>query len=313
MIQQNLKTVYHYCSVNTFYSIISSQTLRLSDITKSNDKLEVAWVKGKLGGIFDKAYDILNEEVKSTISKEDYRKKIREKEALYFEGNELSDKFFVICFAGRDSGDLLSQWRGYGDDGRGVSIGFNEKILERSADSYNLYSEKSHRIFFRKVEYDVRQQTKRILTVIEPYLKRMNEEDKYEIRDIRSQFEITIMECFTHLYHEAIFMKNPFFKEEDESRFVISMAEDQSGIKDKELKSGAIIKNKEFYVREDEIVSYYEIDFAKIKKDKKGFINKVILGPKCNADQGIMSSFMKSKGYYVSKPEFIEISKGSYR
>lgn len=32
--------VYHYCSVETFYQIITNHTLRLSDIEKSNDFME---------------------------------------------------------------------------------------------------------------------------------------------------------------------------------------------------------------------------------------------------------------------------------
>lgn len=38
------KYVYHYCSVNTFYAIISNRTIRLSDVSKSNDLLEILWI-----------------------------------------------------------------------------------------------------------------------------------------------------------------------------------------------------------------------------------------------------------------------------
>ena len=37
-------TVFHYCSMDTFYAIITNKTLRLSDITKSNDSMEILWV-----------------------------------------------------------------------------------------------------------------------------------------------------------------------------------------------------------------------------------------------------------------------------
>ena len=35
--------VYHYCSVDTFFQIITNHTLRLSDIEKSNDFMEKKW------------------------------------------------------------------------------------------------------------------------------------------------------------------------------------------------------------------------------------------------------------------------------
>lgn len=35
--------VYHYCSVDTFFQIITNHTIRLSDIEKSNDFMEKKW------------------------------------------------------------------------------------------------------------------------------------------------------------------------------------------------------------------------------------------------------------------------------
>lgn len=48
------KIVYHFCNINTFYSIISNQTLRLSDITKSNDQLEITWAISIIRKVFEK-------------------------------------------------------------------------------------------------------------------------------------------------------------------------------------------------------------------------------------------------------------------
>ena len=41
---------------------------------------------------------------------------------------------FVICFC--EEGDKLSQWRGYADNGRGVSIGFSEQELRQYSEKY---------------------------------------------------------------------------------------------------------------------------------------------------------------------------------
>lgn len=36
--------LYHYCNVETFLNIIRNKTIRLSDITKSNDNMEGKWL-----------------------------------------------------------------------------------------------------------------------------------------------------------------------------------------------------------------------------------------------------------------------------
>lgn len=41
--------------------------------------------------------------------------------------NILVQRCLALCFTG--NGDLLSQWRGYGDDGRGVSVGFRRSDI----------------------------------------------------------------------------------------------------------------------------------------------------------------------------------------
>ena len=38
------RKLYHYCSLETFISIISNKCLRLSDLSKSNDYMERKWI-----------------------------------------------------------------------------------------------------------------------------------------------------------------------------------------------------------------------------------------------------------------------------
>ena len=38
------KTVYHYCSLETFFAIFSNSTIRLSNISKSNDSEEITYL-----------------------------------------------------------------------------------------------------------------------------------------------------------------------------------------------------------------------------------------------------------------------------
>ena len=39
------KTLYHYCSLDTFLNIIRNSSIWLSDVKKSNDGKEMAWFR----------------------------------------------------------------------------------------------------------------------------------------------------------------------------------------------------------------------------------------------------------------------------
>ncbi len=49
---------------------------------------------------------------------------------LIYTVKKLNNENFVFISSFSEQSDLLSQWRGYADDGRGFSIGFNKIILE---------------------------------------------------------------------------------------------------------------------------------------------------------------------------------------
>lgn len=122
--------VYHYCSIDVFMKIISSKAIRLSDITKSNDSMEILWITKFIKEIFD-------DEFQKEIQKTQYFEQGYPKETFLELVDRYSDEFFkedirlysylVCCFS--EKGDLLSQWRGYADDANGISIGFEGEVL----------------------------------------------------------------------------------------------------------------------------------------------------------------------------------------
>ena len=172
--------VYHYCSVQALENIIRDRSFRLTDSVCVNDSEEMKWGYKKLGeilskihkeykdvpktkeaqlGVFETSQHEWPDEVKSFISalrnadafpeeveqfatliSEGMAKKADEMVSELFLEQEFFGKVFVGCFS--DNADQLSQWRGYGDDGRGVSIGFNRTLLERfgTCDSVRYYS-----------------------------------------------------------------------------------------------------------------------------------------------------------------------------
>ena len=101
--------LYHYCSKETFKSIIANRTIWLSDISKSNDSTEL---------------------VSALLQA---REKLQPSSTQFGKINELIEGIQTVliswAFCMSEDGDLLSQWRGYANDGAGFSIGFDEGIM----------------------------------------------------------------------------------------------------------------------------------------------------------------------------------------
>ena len=89
------KLLYHYCSVETFFQIIKNQTLRLTNIQYMNDSEELHYGIDLLGKS-DEEMLYLDKKYRGYID------------------------IYAMCFS--EMGDLLSQWRGYGDNAEGLSI-----------------------------------------------------------------------------------------------------------------------------------------------------------------------------------------------
>lgn len=107
--------LYHYCSLKAFFDIIDSHSLRLSNGLIMNDYKEQKYF-----------YDLCRAWYEEHAARLDVtqKKAMRDFFAL---SNVESCPFFCLFLC--QSGNILSQWRGYGDDGRGVAIGFNLHAL----------------------------------------------------------------------------------------------------------------------------------------------------------------------------------------
>ena len=106
------KLVYHYCSIETFLSIIQNSVLRLTDIEKSNDYSERVYMETLILKQFQKK---INNNLNGYLLDNFIVK--------YYQSLYTSSNLYASCFS--EDGDLLSQWRAYADNGTGVSIGFS--------------------------------------------------------------------------------------------------------------------------------------------------------------------------------------------
>jgi len=124
------KKLYHYCSLNVFQKIIEGQSIWLSDINKSNDMQELRWIKGQCNYYILQAWvDYINAKEKQNelrsvdFTRFDEVKKFGELSLAYN-----LKMWWAFCMS--EIKDDLGQWRGYADDGMGVSIGFSSTFLE---------------------------------------------------------------------------------------------------------------------------------------------------------------------------------------
>ncbi len=140
--------IYHYTSIESLYKIVNSRSLRLSSSQYLNDSKEQKIIK-----------ELINLELldKESISYDINR--INQIKDLFDENLEL----FIISFSKHR--DLLSQWRGYADNSRGVSIGFNvDKLRQRLIGlmPYSTKGEEAFRFTMEPVIYEKNVQCKKL-------------------------------------------------------------------------------------------------------------------------------------------------------
>lgn len=63
MKNEKTEIVYHYCSLEGFLSIIQNASLWISDISKSNDRLENSHVRNKIKNRIESELEIMPEDL----------------------------------------------------------------------------------------------------------------------------------------------------------------------------------------------------------------------------------------------------------
>lgn len=284
------KLVYHYCDNYKMANILLGKTLRMSDITKSNDYEEVKmFFPGILDAIEDEYrkdefplqyMDRTNRDALGKLLDWEY-------DILRYEFDRGGVTNFVVCFC--EEGDVLSQWRGYADNGKGCSLGFSVKELEDYCNTYKGI------LRFEQVDYKTVKEIN--VTIVEEALKVLNELRglrNWIVENLPSLHEEKIDKMFQYYFHQMISSvlmsslkyKNETFKEEQEWRLFFSQQiykyakwiygdeEIETIVYDDMLK---VIKNRiEFNVTSDDLIPFYPIKFTEISPNP---IKQVIVGP----------------------------------
>ncbi|TGQ08701.1 MULTISPECIES: DUF2971 domain-containing protein [unclassified Mesorhizobium] len=253
--------LYHYCSTETFWSIISNQSIWLSSLSLSNDTMEGKWLVKVFG-------ELLRDE---KISEYKTNK-------MLFHIQGLSDFADGLGFCLSEAGDMLSQWRGYASNASGMCIGFGKDELAAVSAKYRVTDGKG--FIVSKVEYSESKQ-RELLQPVLAKLKDLAEKGAFDVprnllmeagmtQEEKEQKEALRAELFNEFLYETLTLlnhlyqvKNPAFSEELEWRLVSFLTGSDHDCK--------------FRATTDRIIPYREFS---LKLPDNAAIKEVIIGPR---------------------------------
>ena len=310
------KVLYHYASMEKGTSILKHKNIRLSDITKSNDVKEMSIFFPDLFDEMLKNYDEHNGfsykfEYKGKGNRQAFGLFVNElKKKIEKEFEDGSIATFALCLS--EEGDLISQWRGYADDGKGICLGLNvEEILKfvgiYSVSGFSL--EKVEYLSKEQIDEWVKNVANQMLGIVEIILGAIEEGNiqYYSAKEFDEDIFNTIYYNILSEVEESIKFKTEGFKEEKEWRFFIKNSLNKDDIKGKKITSigtlgeGArrktskyVADNVEFNIKENDMVPFVSLKFEKFHNN---LINQVICGPNNKIREKDLELFLRKYGY----------------
>jgi hypothetical protein len=204
------ETIYHYTDDRGLAGILESGRIRLTEIFGLNDPTELRH------GV-SPAIRLLR-----AAARRDDRFEIgqfsQNVAAMFHYGIEEMAQFFVCSFS--EAGNDLGQWRAYADNGRGFSLGFDAKILERAFASAGIAGSSQHTAFpvtyneskLRHMHRLIVEQTLPLISLPRTRVFPDNSIDEY-------MSELLRRTCVP-IIHSALFFKHPSYCNEREYHFL---------------------------------------------------------------------------------------------
>lgn len=201
--------LYHYTDAYGLKGIVEENEIWCSELEYLNDAQEVKYgldlVRKKV------------EELQKKYSSEDLISK-GVLGSLLTILNQFPGSFhrvFVACFC--KSGDLLSQWRGYAEEGGGYSIGFtfndSSRIILEDGDSYCPH--------LRRVMYDRNRQEDLVNEYLEEICQILSEQGRKYPKDDHAALSTSVaLHAMNSLMDWIVSFKHPGFAEENEWRLM---------------------------------------------------------------------------------------------
>lgn len=187
------RDLFHYTrTIDGFIGIITSRSLWASDMLSLNDAAEASYP-------FKIITEVLNAQNSGVL--EELRRRFQTQLTEYLFSLYIP---FVACFS--EDGDLLSQWKGYGNGGEGFALGVRFSwLLSLAASGFRL----------QKVIYDVDQQRDLVLMLL-TNVSSLLAERQFSDQEQRAVWQ----HAAASLAPWVVMFKDPVFREEREWRLV---------------------------------------------------------------------------------------------
>ena len=312
------RILYHYCSVETFLSIIKSSSIWLSDVKKSNDFQEMKWLRQhyyyyilkKYKGTKDKNIKQICEIILSVSRQDGFQEcptwLLPASGETSKQINDIFNSLRVYTFCLSQDGDSLGQWRGYADNGAGVAIGFSREYFD-AISGHGLLCP-----IFNFMLGDVSYKTD--FTSLFDSL--------FSMHDVTTIAEF-VYKNLQDITHVSALFKHPSFKEEKEWRIIYSMSDYGMTndllhfskfdlVSSDDYKKNFAIPRIDYSVIGSNIVPHIELKI----NDMPNAIQSIVLGPKCKAQENdinhVLLNFGLKKNIKDPKIKVVR-SKSTYR
>lgn len=277
--------LYHYCSTATFFSIISNRSIRISSMSLSNDAME-----GKM--------------VLAVLKHLDKNKLLQSESGSIFPYilDQINNDYDGLAFCLSEEADLLSQWRGYADDGRGFCIGFSKTYLE-SLENPNFQEIKEFPLQLKKVLYQIGEQARSIEHVYEliatrqDALKAVMNDTSIALADQEKRKQLLVESMFTgslKLVNSLFTLKSDAFKEEAEWRLIATVDSSTHSL-------------GEFRPTPTNLIPFQTIQ---LEDNNPNSIVEVITGPKNQTPHPVLKNFLAKHNFGDAS---VSKSRASYR
>lgn len=275
--------IYHYCDAPALLNILRSRTVWATGTKYLNDTTELFALSGSMRSHANN--------YRSTAAGE----ALSDMVDFYWISSDVSQtqtigmNRFACCFS--TDGDLLSQWRSYGNNGRGYAIGFDPGDIAG-------LSEQKPAMSLRRITYGGGPEAQLIDDLFQRFVRAIG--DYTDILDnsgwdnvpARNWLSLQFGECLLELAEEV---KDSAFSEESEWRLYGSQQKIQ------------------FRVSQDRIVPYQELDLSSQVEPGLLPIGEIIVGPRLDFDEAFASLITYSSTLGYGTAMNIRKSKAPYR
>lgn len=240
------ENLFHYTNYEGAKGIVESKSIWLTKLAYLNDKSEL---KLAIKLFQDKVLDLsktLN--CATTIS---FLKKVADQLESFNSTN--------ICVASFcENGNLLSQWRSYGNNGSGVAMAFNGDLLNKLA--------KNNSILLCRCVYSFADQARIIEELIEQLIAKFKIVSSFENPNVPTLVQTVINQFNSTFLSIAPIIKNEHFQEEKEWRLITRL------IKHEDANWFPRITNAK-------VSEYFKLKFDLPESDPIAILNGLNIGP----------------------------------